>query len=221
MQLLCGCSRERGGRVSVYEKQDSTDTARQYLLSVRQQGGAIVTLQCSNSLMVSDVISQLAPGSAVLVYHRARPLRNDVRIHTLELDAGCCCLEIHELLDGGGGGCSRIRPVDDVSVMGNADISANAQGLNRTIGQPTSATVTATEGQTSQLSRIVDEQKIELGNLQREKEELAAASAKEISGLRLRVVELETQLGKAHSVNATSSARLGAEDTAGYFWFLF
>ena len=50
-------------------------------------------------------------------------------------------------------------------------------------------------------------ERIELETLQREKNDEAAECAMQIrlSGLRLRVVELETQLGKAHSVNATNS----------------
>ena len=64
--------------------------------------------------------------------------------------------------------------------------------------------------QTSQLSRVVDEQKIELEILQREKKDEAAESAKQISGLRLRVVELETQLGKGQATKETfSEARHG------------
>ena len=192
-----------------HEKQDSTE--RQLVqFSVRLQVGAIVSLQCSGSLTISDVISILLPGISVLVQHGARLLHNDDRIHTL--DSGCC-LEIHEWLYGGGSGCSRVRPVDDVSVSENVDASANAanaQGSDRTTVQHASGTESESEQQASQLSRIVDEQKIALDNLQREKREEAAASAKELTGLRLRVVELETLLSKGQAVNETpSDASLG------------
>jgi hypothetical protein len=99
-------------------------------LLVRQQDGVIATIRCNSSLLVSDVIARIAPGLSVLVYHGIRLLRNDDIIHSLELDAGCC-LEIHECLGGGGGGCSRIRPVDDVSVLDNVDDTANAHESNR------------------------------------------------------------------------------------------
>ena len=197
-----------------HEKQDSTE--RQHVqLSVRLQVGATVTLQCSGSLMISDVISILLPGLSVLVHHGARLLHNDDRIHTL--DSGCC-LEIHEWLYGGGSGCSRVRPVDDVSVSENVDASANAanaHGSNRTTVQH--GCVSEFEQQASQLSRIVDERKIELDNLHREKKEEAAASAKELSGLRLRVGELETLLGKDQEVNKTSSEASLSQVAEGQF----
>jgi beta-phosphoglucomutase-like phosphatase (HAD superfamily) len=76
--------------------------------------------------------------------------------------------------------------------------------------------------QASQLSRIGDKHKIELENLRREKTEEAAASAKEISGLRNRINALEAQLGNGKAGNALSSAseiRIGAENLAGTFSF--
>ena len=76
--------------------------------------------------------------------------------------------------------------------------------------------------QASQLSRIADKHKIELDNLQREKKEEAAASAKEISGLRNRITALEAQLGNGKAGNTLSSAkevRRGAENSAGAFYF--
>ena len=66
--------------------------------------------------------------------------------------------------------------------------------------------------QTTQLRCVVDEQKIELENLRREKKEEAAASEKEISSLRLRVMALETQLGLCKSANDTANA-VGPGDT--------
>ena len=177
------------------EKHDTTDKAREFTVS--RHGGAVVTLHCSGSLMVSEIISRLAPDSAAMVYHGARLLRNDIRIDTLDLDAGCSSLEIHEWLGGGGGGCSRIRPEDDVSALGDSVVSANAHGLNRTTVQHTA------------LSRIIDEQKIELETLQREKREQAAASAKEISSLRLQVVALETQLGQAANETCSRAGEAG------------
>ena len=74
--------------------------------------------------------------------------------------------------------------------------------------------------QTSQLSRVVDEQRIELEILQREKKDEAAESAKQISGLRLRVVELETQLGKGQATKETfSEARHGSASGGAPFNF--
>ena len=80
--------------------------------------------------------------------------------------------------------------------------------------------------QTSQLSRIIDEQRveiIELETLQRENKVEAAESAQQISGLRLRVVELETQvtqLGRAHSVIAPNSeAKHGSSSGGAPFMF--
>jgi hypothetical protein len=73
--------------------------------------------------------------------------------------------------------------------------------------------------QASQLSRIADKHKIELDNLQREKKEEAAASAKEISGLRNRITALEAQLGNGKAGNTLSSAkevRRGAENSADF-----
>ena len=52
---------------------------------------------------------------------------------------------------------------------------------------------------------IIEKQKVELENLLREKKDEAAASAKEISGLRLRIVALETQLGESQAVKETLS----------------
>jgi hypothetical protein len=60
--------------------------------------------------------------------------------------------------------------------------------------------------QTTQLHCVVDEQKIELENLRREKKEEAAASEKEISSLRLRVMSLESQLGLCKFANETTNA---------------
>ena len=89
----------------------------------------------------------------------------------------------------------------------------------------TSATVTAAEGQEGQRKRrIVDELKIELENLQRQNKEEAEASAKEISSLRLRVVALETQLGKdpVRAANEPSiETRLGAGNVAGFYSSFF
>jgi hypothetical protein len=74
--------------------------------------------------------------------------------------------------------------------------------------------------QTSQLSRVVDEQRIELEILQREKKDEAAESAKQISGIRLRVVELETQLGKGQATKETfSEARHGSASGGAPFNF--
>jgi hypothetical protein len=154
-----------GLQFAALENQDSTGTAQQYWqLTVRQHCGVIVTLHHRGNLLVSDIISRFAPGSAVLVYHGTRLLFNDDRIQASELAVGCC-LEIREWIGGGGGGCSRISPVD--------------------------------------------------GNLEDE----AAASAKEISSLRLRVVALEAQLGKDQAVNETSSEdRLGTGNVAGFIF---
>ena len=52
-----------------------------------------------------------------------------------------------------------------------------------------------TGSQVTRLSRIVEDQKIELENLHREKKDEATANAKEVSSLRLQVKELETQQG--------------------------
>lgn len=56
--------------------------------------------------------------------------------------------------------------------------------------------------------------------LQREKKDEAAESAKQISGLRLRVVELETQLGKGQATKETfSEARHGSASGGAPFNF--
>jgi hypothetical protein len=158
----------------------------------------------------------LAPRSAVQVYHESRLLFNDESISALVLYASCCCLEIREWVGGGGGGCSRINPVGGNSVLGNAEVSENAHESNRTTAQQLSATSTAAGGPASQLICIIDEQKIELENLRRDKKEEAAASSKEISSLRLRVAALENQLDKNRADAETSSeARLGTRDVTG------
>jgi hypothetical protein len=68
---------------------------------------------------------------------------------------------------------------------------------------------------TNQLRRIIDEQKIQLEDLHREKKEEAAASSHEISTLRLRVMALENQLGLSKSAKeAANEAECGNETNA-------
>jgi hypothetical protein len=193
-----------GLQSAAHENQEYADQ-QYWQFTVRQLSGAIATLNWRGSLLVSDIISSLAPRLAVQVYHGSRLLFNDESISASVLYASCCCLEIREWLGGGGGGCSRIQPVGGNSVLGNAGVSESAHELNRTTAQHLRATSTTAGEPASQLICIIDEHKIELENLRREKKEEAAARAKEISSLRLRVAALENQLDKNKADAETSS----------------
>jgi hypothetical protein len=184
--------------------------------TVRQLSGAIVTLNCRGILLASDIISSLAPRLAVQIYHGGRLLFDNERICASELSASCCCLEIREWIGGGGGGCSRIKPVGSDTLLENAGVSDTANDLNRTTAQHPSTTTTAAGEQTNQLKCLIDEQKLELENLRREKMEEAAVSVNAISSLRLRILALEAQLDKGQADAETSSeARLGTRDGTG------
>jgi hypothetical protein len=201
-----------GLQSAAHENQENADQ-QYWQFTVRQLSGAIATLNWRGSLRVSDIISSLAPSLAVQVYHGSRLLFNGENISASVLSASCCCLEIREWVGGGGGGCSRIQPVGGDSVLGNAEVSGNAHESNRTTAQHLRATSAAAGEPASQLGCIIDEQKIELENLRREKKEELAASSKEISSLRLRVAALENQLDKSQVDAETSSeARLGTRD---------
>jgi hypothetical protein len=127
--------------------QDGTDTdapsfsmgGHYQQVTVRKQNGVIVAINCCNRLAVSDLISQLDLGSAarigpereILVFHGTRRFLEDAMLSP-GLDAGCF-FEIHEWLDGGGGGCSRIGVDEDV----------RQHESNRTMVQHNKATVVA------------------------------------------------------------------------------
>ncbi len=112
-----------GQQFAARENHEYTGIDQQYrLFTVRRLGGETVTLLCRGSLLVSDIVSGLATGLEVLVYHGGRLLLNDERICASELAAGCC-LEVRERIGGGGGGSSKIRPVDGKSMVRNAEVS--------------------------------------------------------------------------------------------------
>jgi hypothetical protein len=204
-----------GLQCAAHESQEYADQ-QYWQFTVRQLSGTMATLNCRGGVLVSDIISSLAPRLAVQVYHESRLLSNDESISASVLSASCCCLEIREWVGGGGGGCSRIKPVGGNSVLGNVEVSENAHESNRTTVQHIGTTSTAAGEPASQLICIIDDQKIELEKLRREKNGEAAASSKEISSLRLRVAALENQLDKNQADAETSSeARLGTRDVIG------
>ncbi len=120
--------------VAGYQNQEYADLQCSQF-TVRQLSGAIVTLNCRGILLASDIISSLAPRLSVQVYHGSRLLFDNERICASELSASSCCLEIREWIGGGGGGCSRIKPVGDDSVLEKAEVSETANGSNRTTAQ--------------------------------------------------------------------------------------